>query len=327
MADPEIAANNTTMRIKPFWLLLLLVAVLALAGVWVLNRPKHLAVGFQTGAVNYPVMHALDDGFFARAGLLPEARLFQSANDAQDALLGGSIFMDAVIPIQSIASVEIQKPGSFGILALLLSDADHPLDFLIVPASSPIHTPANLHGKTVVVFPGTYSETVTRLALEKLGITDVKFLKLPPADMTQALQSGRADAGIVYEPLATLAEADGWGRVLERGFWEKHLLPVIVVGAYAYNGPEGRKNPALARGAYAAIAAAVADARANPTKAKQPLVKYLNVRPELLAKLPDSRVEMADQIDPNLIKQTLELYAQHGIIPRAVDLTPLLRQP
>jgi ABC-type nitrate/sulfonate/bicarbonate transport system substrate-binding protein len=315
------------MRHQRMRLFLACLGILAATAVFFLSRPQRFAVGFQAGAINYPMMHALDAGFFSREGIEPEARIFQSATDAQDALLGGSIFLDSVIPIQNIAAVEAERPGSFGIIALLLSDEEHPLDFLVVPAKSPLKEAKELSGKTIVVFPGTYSETVTKLAFAKLGVTDVQFLKLPPADMAQALQTGRADAGVVYEPTATLAEVDGWGRILVRGFWEKHLLPVIVVGAYAYNGPAGRENPDLVLRTYRGIEKAVSDANANPLEAKRPLIKHLKVRPEILARLPNARVEMAGDVDPALVKQTLELYAKNGIIPREVDLTALLRRP
>jgi ABC-type nitrate/sulfonate/bicarbonate transport system substrate-binding protein len=315
------------MQNKRIYLLVALLAALAVTAIVFIGQPKRLAVGFQAGAINYPMMHALDGGFFEREGLKPEARIFQSANDAQDALLGGSIFLDSVIPIQNIAAIEAEKPGSFGIIALLLSDVQHPLDFLVVPSDSPVKDPRELAGKTIVVFPGTYSETVTKLAFAKLGVADVKFLKLPPAEMPQALQTGRADAGLVYEPVATLAEVDGWGRILERGFWEKHLLPMMVVGGYVYNGPEGRKNPDLLKRTYRAVEKALADAKLNPANAKQPLVKYLKVRLDILSRLPEARVEMASETDPAIVKQTLEFYVSHGIIPRSVDLSPLLMRP
>lgn len=315
------------MKNTRLYALIALVTAIAVVAIVITAKPKRLAVGFQAAAANYPMMHALSGGFFEAEGLQPEARSFQSASDAQDSLLGGSLFLDSVIPIQNIATVEANKPGSLGILALFLSDVEHPLDFLVVPKDSSVKDPKELAGKVIVVFPGTYSETVTRLTFARLGITNITFLKLPPGEMAQALQTGRADAGVVYEPTATLAEVDGWGRVLERGFWERHLLPVIVVGAYAYNEPAGVENPELVKRSYRAIERALADAKANPAKAKQSLIKHLGVRPDIIERLPTVRVEMAGDTDPDLVKQTLTLYAEHGIIPRVIDLTPKLRRP
>lgn len=178
-----------------------------------------------------------------------------------------------------------------------------------------------------MVFPGTYSETISRLAFAKIGVNDLKFIKLPPAEMAQALQTGRADAGIVYEPVATLAEVNGWGHVIERGFWERYLLPEIVVGAYAYNKPEGQQKPGLVLSSYRAIEKAVAAAKINPAQAKQSLMKHFKITSDIASRLPNARVEMAGEIDPRLVTETLDLYVKNGLIPREIDLSPLLRQP
>lgn len=284
--------------------------LLAVAALYFITRPKPMSVGLQPGAINYPMMHALDGGYFASKGLKPEVKIFTSANDAQDALLGNSIFLDAVIPIQNIAAIEAERPGTLGMLAVLISDKQHPLDFLVVPASSPITDAKQLNGKTIVVFPGTFSETLTKLALQKIGVTEVKFLKLPPPDMPQALRSGQADAGVVYEPTATLAETGKWGRVLARGFWEEHLLPVIVVGGYTYNAAAAKKNPELVSRSYQALKSALADAKANPVLAKNVLTKYLKLPPDIAAKMPDTRVELSDQTNPVSIQEILIFLSQ-----------------
>jgi ABC-type nitrate/sulfonate/bicarbonate transport system substrate-binding protein len=303
------------------------IVVLGIIAGIVLLRPRPFTVGLQAGSINYPMMHAVEGGFFERERLKPNVQVFNSANDALDAVLGGSIFIDSVIPIQNIAAIQEQRPNTIGILAVLLSDKDHPLDYLVVPAKSSINSPADLTGKTIVVFPGSYSETVTSLTLAKLGVKDVKFIKRAPADMPQALQTGEADAGVFYDPAATQAEVQGWGRIIERGFWENHLIPVIVVGAYAYNKAEADRNPDVAQRVFTALENAINDAQQNPDKAKMSIQKYLKTPEDIIKRLPTARVELAQKVDPNLLKQTLELYAANGIIPKATDLSSLLRKP
>jgi NitT/TauT family transport system substrate-binding protein len=301
---------------------LVCIAVVALV---VLVRPRPVTVGLQLGTVNYPMMHAVKGGFFEKEGVVPEVSVFQSANDALDAVLGGSVFIDAVIPIQNIANLQRKKPGVLGIVALLISDKDHPLDYLVVPAQSEITTPAQLSGKTIVVFPGSYSETITRLTFEKLGIKDVKFLKRGPADMPQAIQSGEADAGIFYDPVATLAVKQGWGRIIEKGFWENNLLPEIVVGGYTYNVEYAKRNPSVAEKCLKGLQNAIIDARENPVEAKRSAVFHLKQFESVLGSIPDSRVELADEVNPELIDKTLRLYVDNGLLEDFVDLRPLLK--
>lgn len=312
---------------KRFLILAGSIVVVAVIAIVFLVKPRSLSIGLQPGSVNYPMMYAVEGGFFEREGIKLDVQVFRSANDALDALLGGSIFLDAVIPIQNIATIEKDHPGSLGIAALLLSDKEHPLDYLVTLTDSTVNSPSDLEGKTLVVFPGTYSETLTRLTFEKIGITNINFIKRAPSDMPQALQSGEADAGIFYDPVATMAVAQGWAKIVERGFWENHLIPVIVVGAYTYNLPLAKKNPELTRRIISALNNAILSARKNPSKAKKAIVHYLGGFESIIETLPDSRVELASEIDPSLIDQTLELYAEHGIIKDAVNLSGLLRIP
>ena len=145
--------------------------------------------------------------------------------------------------------------------------------------------------------------------------------------MPQALQTGDADAGILYDPIATQAEIQGWGKIIERAFWEKHLIPVIVVGAYTFNLHEAEKNPEIARRVFEALGKAIQDGRKNPRIAKKNVAAYLPIEELIIRRLPDTRVELAHEIDPKLIDQTLKLYADNGIISEAIDLRNLLYHP
>jgi hypothetical protein len=99
------------------------------------------------------------------------------------------------------------------------------------------------------------------------------------------------------------------------------------VGAYAYNKPEGQQKPGLVLSSYRAIEKAVAAAKTNPTQAKQSLIKHLKITSDIASRLPNARVEMAGEIDPKLVAETLDLYAKNGLIPREIDLSPLLHHP
>ena len=83
---------------KRFILLLAILVVLALTSLTILFRAQRLTVGFQPGSVNYPMMYAIEAGYFKNQGLNPEVQVFRSANDALDAVLGGSVFTDSENP-------------------------------------------------------------------------------------------------------------------------------------------------------------------------------------------------------------------------------------
>lgn len=80
------------MRNLRLYFLLSVLCILAGTSLVLISQTTPLAVVFQAGAINYPMVFALEGGFFTREGLQPKTRIFQSANDAQNALLGNSIF-------------------------------------------------------------------------------------------------------------------------------------------------------------------------------------------------------------------------------------------
>ena len=88
------------------------IVVLAIFAGIVLLRPRSFTVGLQAGSINYPMMHAIEGGFFERERLKPDVQVFNSANDALDAVLGGSVFIDSVIPIQNIATIQARQANS-----------------------------------------------------------------------------------------------------------------------------------------------------------------------------------------------------------------------
>ena len=297
----------------------------AIVAIYFLFKPNPILIGFQPGSVNYPMMHAVNNGFLEKQNLEFEERIFLSANDALDALLAESIFIDAVIPLQNIAKIEYNNPNTLGAIAFLISDKDHPLDYLIASPKSGINSPEDLNGKTLVVFPGTYSESMTKLTLEKIGVTNVKFIKRSPADMPAAIQTGQADAGIFYDPVATSAVKNGWGKLIEAAFWENHLMPNIVVGAYTYNKALSQRYPDEMNKIQKGIIEAILDSRQNPNEAKLSASKYLQKFSNILTEVPDSRVELSSEISIDIINETIKFYVDNNVLESYVDLKGLLK--
>jgi ABC-type nitrate/sulfonate/bicarbonate transport system substrate-binding protein len=304
-----------------------LVALAAVA-ISIFLWPQEKAVGLQPASINYPMMYAMEEGFIEEVEGDLEVQVFGSANNALDALLSNDIVFDAAIPLQNVVETERDNPNSLGIAAFVISDEEHPIDYLIAPSGSSIKAPSDLAGKTVVVFRGAYSETLTRITLEKLGITNVSFIKRSPGDMAQALRTGEADAGVFYNPVATQAVEEGWGRVIESAFWEKNLTPSLIVGVYTYRVPSVEENPKMMRQLISNVQNATIEARKNPTEAKKATRAYLGgFDDNVLSQIPDARVVLPSEIDPAIYRQTMQLYEEEGLVQEIVDLEELVHRP
>jgi sulfonate transport system substrate-binding protein len=90
---------------------------------------------------------------------------------------------------------------------------------LLVPAQSPVHSIADLKGKTVAFQKASIGHYLLVRALEHAGMKlgDVVSVFLPPPDANVAFSESKVDAWFIWEPYATRAVESRVGRVLLDG--------------------------------------------------------------------------------------------------------------
>jgi sulfonate transport system substrate-binding protein len=90
---------------------------------------------------------------------------------------------------------------------------------LVVPASSPVHSVADLKGKKVAFQKSSIGHYLTYKALERAGLqaSDIQAVNLAPPDANVALTQSRIDAWFIWEPFVTRATLARTGRVLVNG--------------------------------------------------------------------------------------------------------------
>ncbi len=112
---------------------------------------------------------------------------------------------------------------------------------VVVPARSPITSPAELKGKRVGVVKGSYAHHLLVLVLQgaHLGTDDIQLVSLAHADVATALQNGDIDAGALWEPLLTKLEDEGTVRVLQDGTGiKKGALVITATNGFATRNAE-----------------------------------------------------------------------------------------
>ena len=105
---------------------------------------------------------------------------------------------------------------------------------LVVRNDGPIHTIADLRGRTVAI-PSRFSDEHLLLyrALKTQGIkpTDLRMTEMAPPDVSGALAAKAIDAFVMAEPFPSQAEMAGYGRVLfqARDYWPDYMSCILVV--------------------------------------------------------------------------------------------------
>jgi NitT/TauT family transport system substrate-binding protein len=195
-----------------------------------------------------------------------------------------------------------------------------------VKADGPVHTPADLKGKTIAI-PSRFSthNILLRRLLGKAGIDaaqDVKIIELAPPEMVNALATGRIDAFIVAEPFGAQAELQKIGRVLvlSKDIWPDHICCVLNLRQEAID-----RDPAAARALVAALTRAGHGVAKNPAAAARASKPFLGQKPEVIEHVlttPKGRVTY-DRLQPELkdFEAIQDALIEYKIQKDRIDLT------
>ncbi|GCE90832.1 aliphatic sulphonate ABC transporter periplasmic protein [Komagataeibacter diospyri] len=87
---------------------------------------------------------------------------------------------------------------------------------MLVPANSPIQTPADLKGRRIALNRGSNVHYLLLALLQRTGVawTDIHPVYLPPAASRAAFETGRVDAWAIWDPYLSAALVDTQSRLL-----------------------------------------------------------------------------------------------------------------
>jgi ABC-type nitrate/sulfonate/bicarbonate transport system substrate-binding protein len=207
---------------------------------------------------------------------------------------------------------------------------DHVTDYLIVRTGSGISMLKQLEGRKVASFPGSVNRIFTQLILEKHGVprTSYQYIELQPQDWEPSLQAKAIDALSALEPEATQIMKDGVGTSIFPGFYAD-LLPDVPLSAHWVAADfYARADKKMLAAFLDAFEKAILFCRNNPQKAKVHLVKYANVRPDILPDVNLNDWQRLADIDASHFQRFIDILAENGALQARVDVrTYILPDP
>jgi len=193
---------------------------------------------------------------------------------------------------------------------------------VVVKAGSPVHTAADLAGKTVAVNTlKNIGDTTVRASVRKAGGDPkaVKFVELAFPDMPAALQAGRVDAIWVVEPFLTAATAAG-GRVVANNYVD--AAPDLTVATYFTSVALTKSNPDLVKRFADAMTESLRYADAHPDEVRQVLGTYTQISADVSGKI--ALPKWPTDINRQSVQTLADLAVGDGLIDKAPDLNALL---
>jgi NitT/TauT family transport system substrate-binding protein len=193
---------------------------------------------------------------------------------------------------------------------------------VVVPADSPLRSPADLAGHTVAVNNlKNIGDTTVRESVRKAGgdPTTLKFVEISFPDAPAALQSHQVDAAWIVEPFLSTALAKG-NRVVAWNLVDAD--PNLMIAAYFTSEQVTAKNPDLVARFKAAVDESLTYAQLHPEQARAVLKTYTKIDPTVAAKITLPR--WTPDINKDSVQRLADLAKVDGLFTGTPDIAALL---
>jgi NitT/TauT family transport system substrate-binding protein len=256
-------------------------------------------------------LYAQAAGAFDHAGVAVDIRFRKSSLELLNGRRDGSLDVAFVNIITAVH--EIEGGAAYTIVApAAVYDSAHPVTVMLAPKAHPVHSGADLNGKTISVpAPNDLGEIATRNWVDRHGgdsktvhyVTDVGF-----TEVAGALNSGRVDAAEMSEPLTT----EIMPSVSFAAATFDDIAPRFVIGVFLARNAWLNGRPDAARRFVAAMTAGDRWANTHHAETAAVLAERYHTPPDVLAKM--VRAAYPEQLTPALIQPVIDVAARYGVV-------------
>lgn len=270
-----------------------------------------------------PFLYALDGGLFRRAGIDAQIQRAPSGSAIVAGVVGGSFEVGKSSMPSLLAAI------GKGVPITLLSpggeySAAAPSLALVVRPDGPIHSAADLNGKTAAVSAIDDLYTIAmRTWIDAHGgdSASVKMVEIPMNAVTETIAAGRLEAGTLTEPFLRAGLESGKVRLL--GYSATAIAPRFTMTAWFARSDFAQKNPDLAARFVRVMREASAYANAHHSETVNMLARFMSVDPQDITAM-GFRVNLGTSLDPRLLKPLIDAAARYKVMASAIDPRELI---
>lgn len=251
-----------------------------------------------------------DSGLFARSGLAADVTGLQNGGALTAAVMSGALDVVTTNTGSMITAYAHHLP-----LVCIAPGANYAsasmTAALLVLKNSPIHSAADLHGKSVAVTTlHTLYHTSVRNWIDKNGGDSdaVGYLELPLPTMLPALQSGRVDAIACVEPWVT--QAKPYANVLAKPY--DSVASAFMISGWVTTKTWFDANRDTAHKFVHSVAAIADWANKNPLATAQIMAKYFSIPVATVTAM--QRTRMSTNLDPALIQPVIDVLFKYKLV-------------
>jgi len=286
------------------------------------QTPIHVRAGAAANDFATPLLYALDSGLFRDAGLDVELQILNNGTAVAAALAGNSIDF-GIVSLFAVVNAHARGVPLTIIAGSTLYRVTNPAIGLLVLADGPIHSVAELTGKTVSSSAlNDILATSIRGSVDKSGghSDTMQFVELTGTQIASALDTGRIAAAGVTNP--TLASLVASGKYRDLGDPSGGIAPSFLATAWITSTDYVKKNPAVVRAFAGVLAKAAAYSNTHQPQTAPILAKYSGIELATLTHMTRARFEPA--LDPREIQPVIDAAAKYKVIPKGFDAREII---
>ncbi|HYZ16824.1 MAG TPA: ABC transporter substrate-binding protein [Candidatus Acidoferrum sp.] len=269
-----------------------------------------------------PVLYAIQDGAFRKAGLDVTIQAQRSGPAVASGIAGGA-YQIGKVSLNPLIDAHGRGIPFVIIAPAGLSTAANPIAGLMVRADSPIKTAADLNGKTIAV--GALNDIFVlamRSWMDKNGgdSSTLQMVEIPISAIAEAIDKGRVAAGSANEPILGAALATHKVRVLAHTF--DAIAPRFMFTAWVAMRSWADQHRAAAEAFRRVVLNAAPYANTHHAATVDAIAKFTQLDPAAVRTM--ARTEAATSLDPALIQPVIDAAAHYKDIPAPFDARQLI---
>lgn len=292
-----------------------------------------ILIGYWPIASGLPFFVALEKGYFKEVGLNVEGVKFASPNQIAEAMIAGRIHGSANgTASAALALAEISSPNLFKIICSNPSNIKYVLDEVLVPLDSKVKAIKDLpKDAKIACGPGIQNVTLTKIILEKNGLSNIQPIELPVGQHVPALAAGQIDAVYTLEPSGTVGKVKGFTRILEAGVISKYMLGDPMApwfgGSATLTTTIIKERSMDVKKFISAYVKGVEYIRKNPDESRKSLDGFTAIEESIVREVPLADFVMFNEFkasDIAYFQKYFDVFTDRKIFTKTVDIKSLL---
>jgi NitT/TauT family transport system substrate-binding protein len=269
-----------------------------------------------------PLLWGNAGGYFRKYGLTVEPQATSSGAATIAAVVGGALEAGHTSLLSAFSAHARGVPLKFVAPGWNYIKSD-PRGGLLVAKDSPLKTGRDFNGKTFAASAiGDLKSLMIRAWVDQNGgdSTTIKFVEFPSSAEVAALQAGRVDGIVAFDPWIDMALDSGVAKQI--GDASAAISVKYLVTCWVATTPFISANPEATNAFYHGMCDAATNANQHPAVVDPVLAPFL--RQSLADVAKSKHLPLATKLDPADIQPVIDLAARYKAIPTAFPASELL---